>query len=101
MAQGLDDVFDRLDFGPALERALAALHPEFAEAVILVDIEDYTYADVATSLGIPVGTVRSRLFRGRRLLQEALIEYARDFGLGASRTASTGEDTTDTDRKGI
>lgn len=85
MSHGLDDVFDGLDLGPALEECLKAMLPEYAETVMLVDVEDYTYADAAAELGVPVGTVRSRLFRARRLLQEALIEHARDLGLGTSR----------------
>jgi RNA polymerase sigma-70 factor (ECF subfamily) len=63
--------------------------------VILVDIEDYTYADAAEALGVPVGTVRSRLFRARRLLQEALIEYARDLGLGNAHSKTQREDERD------
>jgi RNA polymerase sigma-70 factor (ECF subfamily) len=87
---GLHGALDRLDLGPALERALQSMLPEYAEIVMLVDLEDYTYADAATELGIPVGTVRSRLFRARRLLQEALIEYARDLGFGALASQSDG-----------
>lgn len=96
MAQGLDDVFDRLDLGPALERCLEGMLPEYAETVILVDIEDYTYADAAAQLDVPVGTVRSRLFRARRLLQEALIEYARDLGLVTARSAKPMTETEET-----
>jgi RNA polymerase sigma-70 factor, ECF subfamily len=88
VSDGLDDVFDRVDLGPALERSLRAMPPEYAETVVLVDVEDYTYADAAAVLGVPVGTVRSRLFRARRLLQEALIDYARDLGLAAARPAT-------------
>ena len=82
-ASGLENLFARIDLGPALERGLHEMQPEYREAVILVDIEDYTYADAAAALGVPVGTVRSRLFRGRRLLQESLIEHARDMGFAA------------------
>jgi RNA polymerase sigma-70 factor (ECF subfamily) len=85
VGSGLDDVFDRVDLRPALERCLRAMLPEFAETALLVDVEGYTYADAATELGVPVGTIRSRLFRARRLLQEGLIEYARDLGLEAAR----------------
>lgn len=99
--QGLDRVFDRLDLGPALERALGAMLPEYAETVILVDIEEYTYSDAAAALGIPVGTIRSRLFRARRLLQEALIEYARDLGLGAPRAATEIEKTNTSNTGGV
>lgn len=82
--RGIDDLFDRIDLAPAIERGLHAMAPEYREAVILIDVEDCTYADAATALGVPVGTVRSRLFRGRRLLQAALIEHARDIGLDAT-----------------
>lgn len=82
-ASGLEDLFARIDLGPALERGMHGMQPEYREVVILVDVEDYSYADAAEALGVPVGTVRSRLFRGRRLLQEALIEHARDIGLVA------------------
>ena len=92
VGSGLDDVFDRVDLRPALERGLRAMPSEYAETVVLVDVEDYTYADAATLLGVPVGTVRSRLFRARRLLQEALIEYARDLGLAAGRSATHEEE---------
>jgi len=68
------------------------LLPEYAETVLLVDVEGYTYADAATELGIPIGTIRSRLFRARRLLQEALIEYARDLGLETARPAPHDEE---------
>ena len=95
VSEGLDSVVDRLDLGPALKRCLDSMLPEYAETVILVDIEDYTYADAAETLGVPVGTVRSRLFRARRLLQEALIEYARDLGLGTPRAATQREDERD------
>ena len=96
VGSGLDDVFDRVDLRPALERCLRAMLPEYADTVLLVDVEGYTYADAATELGVPVGTVRSRLFRARRLLQEGLIEYARDLGLGAARPAPHDEE----DRRG-
>jgi RNA polymerase sigma-70 factor, ECF subfamily len=82
---GLGDLFDRIDVGPALDRGLRAMPSEYREVVVLVDIESYAYADAAKALGIPIGTVRSRLFRARRLLQEVMIECARDMGLGAGR----------------
>ena len=93
---GLHGMVEQLDLGPALERALHNMLPEFAETVMLVDLHDYTYADAARELGVPVGTVRSRLFRARRFLQEALIEYARDLGLKGGAPAAC-----DDDRRGI
>jgi RNA polymerase sigma-70 factor (ECF subfamily) len=78
---GAEDLFDRLDFAPAFERALAALPEPYREVFVLVDVGDGAYADVATALGLPVGTVRSRLFRARRELQHTLLEHARDRGI--------------------
>ena len=92
VGSGLDDVFDRVDLRPAVERSLRAMLPEYAETVILVDVEGFSYADAATELGVPIGTVRSRLFRARRLLQESLMEYARDLGFAVARPATHEED---------
>jgi RNA polymerase sigma-70 factor, ECF subfamily len=78
---GYGDLFARIDLSEAVERALAGLPEAFREAVILVDLQDQSYETAANVLDVPVGTVRSRLFRGRRLLQEALLTYARDAGL--------------------
>lgn len=69
------------DIGPAIERAIDALPDVFREVVQLVELQELPYADAALVLDIPVGTVRSRLFRARRLLQGALLEHARDAGL--------------------
>jgi RNA polymerase sigma-70 factor (ECF subfamily) len=55
-------------------RALDALPTQFSAVVRLVDLEERSYKDAATALAVPVGTVMSRLFRGRRLLAEALSE---------------------------
>ena len=82
---GLDDMFVRFDLGPAIQRAIEGLPDVFRTAVQLVDIEGMTYEDVADALAVPVGTVRSRLYRGRRLLQQELIEYARDAGFVTAR----------------
>ena len=57
---------------PDLEAALAALPAEFRSAVILCDAEGLSLQTAAEILGVPVGTVKSRVFRGRRLLAEAL-----------------------------
>lgn len=61
-------------------RAVDALPEPFHEAVVLSDLEGLTYAEMAEVLDVPVGTVKSRLFRGRRLLQQALYEYALEMG---------------------
>jgi len=57
---------------PAVARALASLPEPFRRAVELVDVADLSYRDAASSLGVPLGTVMSRLHRGRRMLAEAL-----------------------------
>ena len=75
-----DHLLSRVDLGPAIESAIARLPEPFQSTLVLVDVEDRPYEAAATMLGIPVGTVRSRLFRGRRLMQEMLRVYARDAG---------------------
>jgi RNA polymerase sigma-70 factor (ECF subfamily) len=78
--KGYDDIYARLDLAPALRDALDELSEPFRSAVILVDVEDLTYESAAEVMGVPIGTVRSRLFRGRRLLQEKLLTVAEDLG---------------------
>ena len=85
LREGVDVALLRLDLKPAVERALDALQEPFRSAVILVDLEDHSYDDASAILGVPVGTVRSRLFRGRRILQEHLMAFARDAGLPGAR----------------
>jgi RNA polymerase sigma-70 factor (ECF subfamily) len=78
--KGYSDIYARLDLAPALRDALDELAEPFRSAVILVDVEDLTYESAAEVMGVPIGTVRSRLFRGRRLLQEKLLTVAEDLG---------------------
>lgn len=56
--------------------ALSAVPHDFRDVIVLVDIGDFTYADAAQILDIPVGTVMSRLHRGRRILKQELAERA-------------------------
>jgi RNA polymerase sigma-70 factor, ECF subfamily len=56
--------------------ALAEVPHDFRDAVVLVDIGDFTYSDAAQILDIPIGTVMSRLHRGRRILKQAMAESA-------------------------
>ncbi len=65
---------------PEIEKAMAALSPEFREAVMLADVRGLSYKEVAEQMGTPVGTVMSRLHRGRRQLRELLQDYAREEG---------------------
>jgi RNA polymerase sigma-70 factor (ECF subfamily) len=78
---GTDRLLSSVDLGPALERALAGLDEPFRSAVQLVDIEDQSYEAAAEILGVPIGTVRSRLFRARRQMQQKLRAHAMDAGL--------------------
>ena len=80
---GAAEAAERLDLGPAIAHALAALPAHYRSAVVLVDVEGQRYEEAALVLGVVVGTVRSRLFRGRRLLQDLLFAYAHDAGFAA------------------
>jgi RNA polymerase sigma-70 factor (ECF subfamily) len=72
-----------------LDRALAALPEHHRVVVVLADIEGLTYGEIAQTLDVPVGTVRSRLARARCALQRMLWNVARDHGLQASGTGGT------------
>jgi RNA polymerase sigma-70 factor (ECF subfamily) len=60
-----------------VQRALDELPPDYRMAVVLADLEGFSYKEIADILEIPVGTVMSRLYRGRKLLEEVLLRYAR------------------------
>jgi RNA polymerase sigma-70 factor (ECF subfamily) len=93
---------DRLDAHPAVEvtpqqvtdeevlAALKALPPGFQEVIVLADVEELSYKEIATVLEIPIGTVMSRIHRARRLLRAALAEHAAAQGIGRSRQAARG-----------
>lgn len=81
MRAGLGDLFELFDVRPAIERAIAELPEPHHTILVLVDLEEHSYEEAAAILQIPLGTVRSRLFRARRLIQEALIAYAEDAGV--------------------
>ena len=59
-------------------KAIDSLPDEYRSAVVLSDLHDLRYSEIAEILGVPEGTVKSRLFRGRRLLQKKLVDYAVD-----------------------
>jgi RNA polymerase sigma-70 factor (ECF subfamily) len=71
--------FDRIVDDEVL-RAVDELPEVFREAVMLSDVEGLSYEEIAKVLEVPVGTVKSRLFRGRRMLQAKLYEYAVSMG---------------------
>jgi RNA polymerase sigma-70 factor, ECF subfamily len=72
-------VVERLSQNDAVT-ALADLPHDFRDVVLLVDLADFTYSDAAQILDIPIGTVMSRLHRGRRILKQSLAESAVEDG---------------------
>ena len=78
MHDGLGALFDEIDVRPSIERAVDALPEPHRSVLILVDVEGQRYEEAAETLGVAVGTVRSRLFRARREVQRALIAHAQD-----------------------
>lgn len=62
--------------------ALRSLPSQFQEVVVLADVEDMAYKEIADALSVPVGTVMSRLSRGRKLLRVTLASYANSYGIG-------------------
>lgn len=73
-------------------RAIEALPDDFRDAVLLSDLEGLPYQEVAEILDVPAGTVKSRLFRGRRRLQRELYDYAVEQGIIESSTPSASAD---------
>ena len=71
--------FDRIVDDEVL-RAIDTLPEQFRETVVLSDVEGMSYEEIARVLEVPVGTVKSRLFRARRMLQQKLYGYAVDMG---------------------
>jgi RNA polymerase sigma-70 factor (ECF subfamily) len=67
--------------GDEVTEALQSLPGDFRTVVILADIEGLSYEEIADFLNCPIGTVRSRLHRGRKMLQEMLAGYAKDLGM--------------------
>lgn len=79
-----EDAYRSAELRPAIEDALAALPDEFRAAVVLVDLDGRSLDDTAEILDVPVGTVKSRVFRARRMLAERLgnlregVEHPKD-----------------------
>ena len=64
-----------------VETALGGLPAEFREAILLVDIEELSYQEVSGVLNVPIGTVKSRVSRGRAILRDALARFAKERGI--------------------
>ncbi|HEV2765983.1 MAG TPA: sigma-70 family RNA polymerase sigma factor [Pyrinomonadaceae bacterium] len=78
------------------EEVLAALErvpPRFREVVLLADVEEFSYREIAEITGVPVGTVMSRLSRGRKLLREMLAHVAAGYRIGAAAARGRSERT--------
>ena len=63
-------------------QALAKVPQDFRAVVLLVDVEEFSYKETASMLNLPIGTVMSRLSRGRKLLREKLLDVAHSYGIG-------------------
>ena len=74
------EVLDRIARGEVVE-AIEKLNPLHREVVLLVDVEGFSYKDAANILGVPIGTVMSRLHRARQQLQKDLFDYAVESGI--------------------
>jgi RNA polymerase sigma-70 factor (ECF subfamily) len=72
-----DEVLDQITEGE-VKAAIEALPEQFRMAVLLADVEGFQYKEIAEILDIPIGTVMSRLHRGRRALQKSLFEFGRE-----------------------
>ncbi|MEM1177232.1 MAG: sigma-70 family RNA polymerase sigma factor [Acidobacteriota bacterium] len=73
--RALDQVMDE-----DVQVALDALREDYRMVILLVDLEGFSYKEAADILEVPVGTVMSRLYRGRRKLEKTLLDYARNYG---------------------
>jgi RNA polymerase sigma-70 factor (ECF subfamily) len=83
-----DELFD-LFTDDEVKAAIEALPEQFRMAVLLADVEGFSYKEIAEILDIPIGTVMSRLHRGRRALQKRLYEFGRSRGLVAEPSGGT------------
>jgi len=83
-----DQVLDRFTESE-IKDAVEALPEQFRMAVLLGDVEGFSYKEIAEILDIPMGTVMSRLHRGRRALQKRLFEFGRQRGLVAAAESTT------------
>jgi len=87
-----DTLFD-LFTDDEVKQALESLPENFRIPVLLADVEEFSYKEIAEMLDVPIGTVMSRLHRGRKAMQKALIDYATERGLVARTPALTEEPT--------
>jgi RNA polymerase sigma-70 factor (ECF subfamily) len=89
-----DTLFD-LFTDDEVKAALEALPETFRMPVLLADVEEFSYKEIAEMLDIPMGTVMSRIHRGRKAMQKALVEYATERGLLSRSSDTSPEDPAD------
>ncbi len=70
---GADVEYDRVSLGDDIQKALLQLPLEFREAVVMCDVVGLSYEEIALAVAVPIGTVRSRIHRGRKMLRELLV----------------------------
>ena len=85
---GPEQAYEQMNLDPEIQRALDALPADFRVAVVLCDLEQLSYEEIAATLGIKVGTVRSRIHRGRVLLRQALAHRAPGLRPGRARPSA-------------
>ena len=85
---GLCQAIDRMP-ASVVKDALQAIPEDFRLAVYLADVEGFAYQEIADIMKTPIGTVMSRLHRGRRMLRELLADYAKERGISTAATGST------------
>ncbi len=74
-----EEIFQHM-MGDEVTMAINSLPIDFRTVILLCDIEGFTYEEIASIIDVPIGTVRSRLFRARNLLKERLTDYAKKHG---------------------
>jgi RNA polymerase sigma-70 factor (ECF subfamily) len=79
-----EQIYHDSRLGADLQAALDSLPPEFRAAVVLCDIEGLSYEEIGATLGVKLGTVRSRIHRGRQALREYLAAHPQDSGISAN-----------------
>lgn len=86
-----EELFEHITDGE-IKDALEALPEQYRDAVLLADVEGFAYKEIAEILDVPIGTVMSRLHRGRKRLQEELLEFGRLRGLVPDDPSTAADD---------
>jgi RNA polymerase sigma-70 factor, ECF subfamily len=82
-----EQIYHDSRLGPDLQAALDSLPPEFRAAVVLCDIEGLSYEEIGATLGVKLGTVRSRIHRGRQALREHLAKHSTEYAGARAQSA--------------